>query len=72
MPTLTWKDTEEVGYQLYEAHGGTDPLGISFVQLHAWVLGLDGFDDDPKGSSEGILEGIQMAWYEEWKLDHGG
>jgi FeS assembly protein IscX len=31
------------------------------------VVGLEGFDDDPKMSNEPKLEAIQMAWYEEWK-----
>ena len=72
MPKLSWSEADEIGYQLYEAHEDTDPLSISFVQLHQWVMALADFDDDPKGSSEGSLEAIQMAWYDEWKLDHGG
>ena len=26
-----------------------------------------GFDDEPDASSEGRLEAIQLAWYEEWR-----
>ena len=44
-----------------------DPLTVRFTDLHARVLALDGFDDDPKASNEPKLEAIQMAWYEEWK-----
>ncbi len=66
---LTWKDVREVGEQLYEEHEDVDPLTLSFVKLHELVLALADFDDDPKGSSEKTLEGIQMIWLEEWKAD---
>ena len=70
MAKLTWSDTEEIAIQLYEAYEDTDPVSVSFVQMHRWVCALPGFDDDPKSSSEGLLEGIQMAWLAEWKYDH--
>jgi FeS assembly protein IscX len=38
---------------------------VNFVDLRAWVLELEGFDDDPKRSGEKILEAIQAAWMEE-------
>jgi FeS assembly protein IscX len=31
------------------------------------VTELPEFDDDPKGSSEGKLEAIQMRWLEEYR-----
>ena len=64
---LTWDDAEDIGIALYEAHPDTDPLQMRFTDLHRWVTELEDFDDDPKGSNEGKLEAIQMAWYEEWK-----
>jgi len=67
---LTWNDTREIGEQLYEEHEAVNPLSLSFVKLHEWVCALADFDDDPKGSSEGHLESIQMIWYEEWKIDN--
>ena len=42
-----------------------DPLGVRFTDLHRWVSELPGFEDDPKSSSEGKLERIQMAWVAE-------
>jgi FeS assembly protein IscX len=42
-----------------------DPLTIRFTDLHAWVMALPGFDDDPNRSGEKILEAIQAAWIEE-------
>lgn len=67
--TLRWEDAEEIGYQLYEAHPDTAPLKLRFTDLHRMVTELEDFDDDPKRSSEGLLEKIQMVWYEEWKED---
>ncbi|HNZ39297.1 MAG TPA: Fe-S cluster assembly protein IscX, partial [Candidatus Latescibacteria bacterium] len=46
-------------------HPDVDVLGVHFTDLHRWVVELPGFADDPKGSSEGKLEAIQMAWLEE-------
>ena len=70
MMRLTWTDTRDIGELLYEIHEEIHPLQISFVQLHKWVCALQQFDDDPKASTEGHLESIQMIWYEEWKLDN--
>jgi len=38
-----------------------------FTDLHRWVVELAEFHGDPRASSEGKLEAIQMAWWEEWK-----
>jgi FeS assembly protein IscX len=40
---------------------------VRFTDLHGWVTGLADFTDDPKASSEGKLEAIQMAWLELYK-----
>ena len=63
--SLTWTDTEEIGYQLAQAHPDIDPMKVRFTDLHAWVLALPGFVGDPKKSGEKILEAIQMAWMDE-------
>ena len=68
---LTWEDKEEIGIRLFERFGELDPLSVRFTDLHDWVCELDGFDDDPKASTEGKLEAIQMAWLEEWREEHG-
>ncbi len=64
MPALKWTDAEEIGYQLSEKFPDTDPLTLRFTDLHAKVVALDGFDDDPAASSEATIEAIQMAWLE--------
>ena len=61
---LTWDDVEDIADHLVELHPEVDPMGVRFTDLHRWVCELPGFDDDPKASSEGKLERIQMAWVE--------
>jgi FeS assembly protein IscX len=61
---LRWEDTEDIAEQLLAAHADVDPLSVRFTDLHGWVTGLADFADDPKASSEGKLEAIQMAWLE--------
>lgn len=65
--TFTWRDAEDIAIALYENHPGVEPLKTRFTDMHAMVCALQGFKDDPKASSEPILEAIQMAWWEEWK-----
>ena len=67
MPRLTWEHTEDIGLALYEKFPDVDPLKVRFTDLHKWVTELEKFGDDPKGSNEGKLDAIQMAWYDEWK-----
>ncbi|MBI3078698.1 MAG: Fe-S cluster assembly protein IscX [Deltaproteobacteria bacterium] len=67
---LSWQDAEEIAIRLMERFPDKDPLSVLFTDLHRWVTELDDFEDDPKQSNEGILESIQMAWHEEWKLEH--
>jgi len=62
---LTWDDAEDIGIALCEKHPHTDPLTVRFTDLHRYVIELPEFKDDPKKSSEGKLEAIQMAWHEE-------
>ena len=64
---LSWQDVEDIAIELYEKLPGIDPLSVRFTDLHRWVCELSGFEDDPNASTEGILEAIQMAWWEEWK-----
>ena len=67
MPALTWDSAEDIGLALLEKFPDQDPLQVRFTDLHRWITELEGFADDPAKSSEGRLEAIQMAWYEEWK-----
>jgi FeS assembly protein IscX len=66
MPPLTWDDPEGIALALVEKFPDLDPLTVRFTDLHRWIVELADFRDDPKASSEGKLEAIQMAWHEEW------
>jgi len=64
---LYWDTPDDIAEQLLQAHPDIDPLTVRFTDLHRWVTELEGFADDPKASSEGKLEKIQMAWLELYK-----
>ena len=64
---MTWRDMEDIGIALSERFPDVDPLTVRFTDLHRWVTELPGFADDPKASNEKILEGIQMAWLDEYR-----
>jgi FeS assembly protein IscX len=64
---LKWQDTENIAIRLVEEHRETDPLTVRFTDMHAWIVALPDFTDDPKKSNEKILEAIQMAWHEEYQ-----
>jgi FeS assembly protein IscX len=63
--SLRWSDVQEIAIELTESHPAVDPQFINFVDLRNWVMGLEGFDDDPSRCGEKVLEAIQMAWIEE-------
>lgn len=62
---MKWTDSREIAIALCEKFPDVDPAAIRFTDLHAWVLSLPAFDDDPSRSGEKILEAIQMAWIDE-------
>lgn len=64
---LKWTDVQDIGIELFDRHPDIDPLTVRFTDLHRYVRELPEFDDDPERSSEKILEGIQMAWYDEYQ-----
>ena len=63
---LTWTTPEDVAIALADKFPDTDPLSVRFTDLYKWVVGLEGFGDDPKNSNEKKLEAIQMAWHDEF------
>jgi len=62
---MKWTDTIRIAEELCEKFPDVDPLTVRFVDLHNWVVALDGFDDDHQHGGEKALEAIQMAWIEE-------
>ena len=64
---LDWSDAEDIAIELHEMYPNTDPLTVRFTDLHRFIIELEDFNGDPKASSEGKLETIQMAWLEEFR-----
>jgi FeS assembly protein IscX len=62
---MKWTDTLDIAIELADSKPEIDPKTIRFTDLHAWVMALPGFDDDPNRSGEKILEAIQQAWIDE-------
>jgi FeS assembly protein IscX len=65
--SLGWRDAEDIGIVLSEKFPDVDPLTVRFTDLHRWVTELPDFGDDPKASTESVLEKIQMAWLDEYR-----
>ena len=62
---MKWTDVSDIAIALADEHPDVDPRAVRFVDLHNWVLALDGFDVDPKRGGERVLEAIQAAWIDE-------
>ncbi len=62
---MRWTDVQEIAIELYEKYPDVNPQYVNFVDMHRWICGLEGFEDDPQRSNEKILEAIQMAWISE-------
>jgi FeS assembly protein IscX len=68
---LMWTDVEDIALLLQENYPDVDPLDLRFTELHRMITALPGFNDDPKKSTETILEAIQMGWHEENQEQRG-
>ena len=62
---MRWTDAQEIAETLYDENPDMDPLKLRFTELHAMILALEDFDDDPEKSNEAILEAILQAWLDE-------
>ncbi|KQV45222.1 MULTISPECIES: Fe-S cluster assembly protein IscX [Massilia] len=62
---MKWTDVTAIAEALYETYPDVDPATVRFVDLHNWVVALDGFDDDHARGGERVLEAIQAAWIDE-------
>jgi FeS assembly protein IscX len=62
---MKWSDITAIAEALCEKFPDADPAAVRFVDLHNWVVGLDGFDDDRTRGGEKVLEAIQAAWIDE-------
>ena len=62
---MKWSDVTAIAEALFEKYPDVDPATVRFVELHNWVVGLDGFNDDRTRGGERVLEAIQAAWIDE-------
>jgi FeS assembly protein IscX len=62
---MNWTDIHDIAISLEEKYPDTDILSVRFTDLWKWVQTLEHFNGSPNGSSEKILEAIQMAWLDE-------
>ena len=64
---MKWKDVRDIAIALAEKYPDVDPLKVNFVDLHNYVVDLEGFDDDHGRGGEKVLEAIQATWIDEAK-----
>jgi FeS assembly protein IscX len=62
---MKWIDVRDIAIALAEKNPEVDPLKVNFVELHNFVVDLEGFDDDHTRGGEKVLEAIQATWIEE-------
>ena len=64
---MTWEDAEDIGIELSEKFPDMDPADGALHRSSQIGHRAQRFHRRPSQSTEGKLEAIQMAWYEEWK-----
>lgn len=62
---MHWTDIQDIAIELEDTHPDKDNVNLRFTDLRDWVLALPGFEGDPNGCNEKILEAIQQAWIDE-------
>ena len=62
---LKWTDSRAIAEELYDNEPDLDPTTLRLTELHAKILALPDFDDDPQASSEARLEAILQIWIDE-------
>ena len=60
---LKWTDSRAIAEELYDNE--LDPTTLRMTELHAKILALPDFDDDPQASTEARLEAILQIWIDE-------
>lgn len=64
---MNWSDIYDIAIALHDTYPDKDPRYVNFVDLHDWIMALEGFEGDAERSGEQVLEAIQAAWIEEWE-----
>jgi len=68
---MDWDDYEEIAEILIEKYPDVNPLDLSLPKLFDMILKIEGFEGKPEDSTEGKLERILEAWYNEYQLKTG-
>lgn len=61
---IYWDDAYPIALMLRIAHPHVSPAELALSQVHAWVIVLDGFADEPVLFDASILEQIVVEWVE--------
>ena len=64
---MKWTDSQDIAWALYDKFPNLDPKTVRFTDMHAWIIDLEEFNDDPEKSNEAILEAILLKWLEEFE-----
>ncbi|WP_439328245.1 Fe-S cluster assembly protein IscX [Lonepinella sp. BR2357] len=64
---MKWTDVQAIAEALYDRDPDLDPKTVRFTDMHQWICELEDFDDNPEASNEKILEGILLAWLDEFE-----
>lgn len=62
---MKWTDSLDIAIALEEKYPNVDIVNLRYKDFHAWIIGLEGFNDEPNKSNEAILEKIHSYWLEE-------
>lgn len=62
---LKWTDSRAIAEELCDNEPDLDPTTLRMTELHAKILALPDFDDDPQASTEARLEAILQIWIDE-------
>ena len=62
---LTWKDPRAIAEELYDENPDLDPLTISFEKMHAMIVALPDFDDDPEATKKYWKPSWSLGWTKE-------
>lgn len=64
---MKWTDTSEIASALTKKFADIDPHVVRHTQLHAWVLELYHFNDEPDNHDDNMLKTIQKQWIGEFE-----
>jgi FeS assembly protein IscX len=64
--SLTWQDSEELGWQLARKYPDIRPGEVAPADLPKWIAELPDFADTPAPADDSALQVIHRCWCAEW------